>query len=183
MSNKYLDEDDVVYLTTDIKTLSDVAYEKKKLVFNNIRVATSSFVSDLTYDDYPYRASIALTNVTDSMYPQVAFNLIDAICGIYAPISETYNGGTYIYANQIPEATSSITIDEVTFLTQVSGSGVLTFTYDSGWNLDLATYGLTITGTPNNGDTIVVTYDTSSSIVDAVLNGSILIPTIICFFS
>lgn len=98
----YVDSIGVTNLTSDIKTLADVTYEKKKLIFNNVQVATSSFVSDATYTDYPYRASITLTNVTSSMYPQVTFNLIDAISGTYAPIAETYNGGIYIYATQVP---------------------------------------------------------------------------------
>ena len=80
----------------------DTAWVNQKLIFNNVQVATSSFVSDATYTDYPYRASVTLTNVTSSMYPQVTFNLIDAISGTYAPIAETYNGGIYIYATQVP---------------------------------------------------------------------------------
>ena len=178
---EYVDSTGVTNLTTDIKALADITYEKKKVVFNNIRVATSSFVSDLTYNDYPYRASIALTNVIGSMYPQITFNLIDAISGIYAPIAETYNGGVYIYATQIPNTTCEASITNETFLSQVSGSGILTFTYDNSWDLDLSSYGIVVTGTPNNGDTIIVTYDTSESTVDMQLNGSILIPTIICF--
>lgn len=52
----------------------------------------------------------------------------------------------------------SATIDEETFKTEVTTSGTTTFFYSSGWNLDPATYGITVTGTPINGDTITVVY-------------------------
>ena len=50
------------------------------------------------------------------------------------------------------------TIDEDTFKTEVTTSGTTTFFYSGSWNLDPATYGITVTGTPINGDTIEVVY-------------------------
>lgn len=50
------------------------------------------------------------------------------------------------------------TIDNDTFKSQVTTSGTTSFFYSSGWNLDPATYGITVTGTPINGDAMSVVY-------------------------
>lgn len=50
------------------------------------------------------------------------------------------------------------TIDRETFFDEVSGSGTMIFAYASGWNYDPATYGITVDGTPIDGDIITVTY-------------------------
>lgn len=84
------------------------AAELKKLGFFNTTVPVSAFVSNATYEDYPYRAAIALTGVTNTMIPEVMFGLADAVEGNFAPISETYMGGVYIYAADIPEAAITI---------------------------------------------------------------------------
>lgn len=85
-----------------------VAVELRKLMFQNTTVATSAFVADATYTDYPYRASVALSNVISGMIPEVIFGLEDAISGTFAPVAESYNGGIYIYANGVPSANITI---------------------------------------------------------------------------
>ena len=85
-----------------------VAVELKKLLFQNTTVATTAFVADATYTDYPYRASVALSNVISGMIPEVIFGLEDAISGTFAPVAESYNGGVYIYANGVPSANITI---------------------------------------------------------------------------
>ena len=84
------------------------AVELKKLQFNNTSVPASAFVADSTYEDYGFRASVALSGVTSTMIPEVVFSLADAVSGIFAPIAESYNGGVYLYASDVPE--SAITI-------------------------------------------------------------------------
>ena len=54
------------------------------------------------YEDYPYRATVPLTSVTESMIPEVIFGLTEATSGIFAPIVESYNGGIYLYASDDP---------------------------------------------------------------------------------
>lgn len=54
------------------------------------------------YEDYPYRAAIPLAGVTAEMIPEVIFGLKEATSGYYAPISETYDGGVYLYASDDP---------------------------------------------------------------------------------
>lgn len=84
------------------------AVELKKLQFVNTAVPVASFVADSTYEDFPYRAAVALTGVTSSMIPEVVFGVVDAMSGIFAPCAETYNGGVYLYASEAPEAAITI---------------------------------------------------------------------------
>ena len=90
---------------------SGTSVELKKLLFTGVSVPTSAFVSDRTYDDYGYRAAVALSGVTSSMIPEVVFSLADASGGNFAPVAETYNGGIYLYAADVPE--SQITIPTI----------------------------------------------------------------------
>lgn len=84
------------------------AVELKKLLFTATVVAASAFVADSTYQDYPYRASVALTGVLASMIPDVILSLADATSGNYAPVCECYNGGIYLYAASAPDAAITI---------------------------------------------------------------------------
>lgn len=90
------------------KELSDLeagtAVELKKLPFYNTVIPASSFTADATYEEYPFRASVALSGVISSMIPQVTFALTDAVSGNFAPVAACYNGGVYIYAAEVPEA-------------------------------------------------------------------------------
>ena len=84
--------------------------ELKKLQFNNASVPVSNFVADTTYEDYPFRASVPLVGVIESMIPEVIFSLADATSGLFAPIAETYNGGVYLYATDAPEADVTVPV-------------------------------------------------------------------------
>lgn len=161
--SKVLDEDGVILLSADIKTLSDATYpanaamasayssssaysigdyclyggllykcnttiasggetwttahwiqvnvanelqsKASKLVFLNTTILPAAFENDETYEDYPYKASLVLSGVTSTMIPEVVFGLTEILEGIFAPISETFNGGIYLYSNDIPDAT------------------------------------------------------------------------------
>lgn len=102
-----VDEQTDAVLDAIQKELADIeagsGVELRKLQFNNVTVPAASFVDDTTYSDYPYRSAIALDGVISSMIPEVIMNLIDATDGNFAPISETYNGGVYLYASSPPE--------------------------------------------------------------------------------
>ena len=87
------------------------AVELKKLLFTDTSVPVSAFVADSTYQDYPFRAAIALTGVLNSMIPEVILGVADAIDGNFAPVAATYNGGVYLYAASAPE--SAITIPTI----------------------------------------------------------------------
>lgn len=74
--------------------------------------------------------------------------------------------GYMVKTGYVPESisiTSSneglvIEFDRDTFIEEVTSSGTITLTYTTSWSADPATYGLTVTGTPENGDTITIVY-------------------------
>lgn len=90
---------------------ADTGVELKKLQFNNTVVAVTDFVADTTYEDFAYRVEVALEGVLESMIPEVVLSLADATSGIFAPVAESYNGGVYLYASDVPE--SAITIPTI----------------------------------------------------------------------
>lgn len=85
--------------------------KKAGTFYSSTTVTAGAFVSDTTYPNYPYRASIAKSGTTTNSYAEVIFNLTEATSGNYAPVSQTYNGGIYIYAKEKP--TASITIPTI----------------------------------------------------------------------
>lgn len=89
-------------------TRAKLASDVKVLAFTNKTVATSAWVSDTTYTDYPYRAAVACQGVTAKHYAEVSFSPEDAMSGSFAPVAASYGGGVYIYASEIPEAALTI---------------------------------------------------------------------------
>lgn len=79
--------------------------------FKNVTVNANSWVSNTTYADYPFRASIALSNITQNHYPEVTFAVADATSGNFAPVAESYAGGIYIYAKE--KLSAAITIPAI----------------------------------------------------------------------
>lgn len=69
----------------------------------------STWESHTTYADYPYKATIAATDVTSSMVAEVIYSVADATSGNYAPVCETFDGGVYIYS----KVNTTITIPTV----------------------------------------------------------------------
>ena len=84
--------------------------DKKTLIFTGKTVAVSAWAANSTYSaqGYAYRASVACTGVTASHRPDVAFGAADAVGGNFAPFSESYAGGVYIYCKTKPTATITI---------------------------------------------------------------------------
>lgn len=98
--------------------LVDALLEKKRiLTFNNIGVVVSSWLENDTYEDYPYRAAIALTGVDSSYNVSVTFSLEDVMSGTFAPVALTQTGTVCIYANAIPD--SKITIPTIQCIRKV----------------------------------------------------------------
>lgn len=82
--------------------------ELKKLCFANTAVPAATWAEDSTYEDYPYRAAVALSGVTAAMVPEVVFGMAAMADNSFAPVAECYNGGVYIYAADAPEAAITI---------------------------------------------------------------------------
>lgn len=94
-------------------TRNTLGSDVKILAFTNQGVAVSAWTADSTYEDYgySYRAAIALTGVTASFAASVVFAPAEADSGTFASVSNSYAGGVYIYANEIP--TGVITIPTI----------------------------------------------------------------------
>ena len=92
----------------NLKTLNTAVGKVNKLQFTGVTVAASKFVDDTTYEDFPKRAAVALDGVQDTMVPEIMFSLADAMSGNFAPVAESYSGGVYIYAADVPEAAVTI---------------------------------------------------------------------------
>ena len=89
-------------------TRAKLASDVKVLPFTNKTVATSAWVSDTTYTDFPYRAAVVCESVTANHYASVVLSPMDALEGIFCPVAASYDGGVYIYASEIPEAALTI---------------------------------------------------------------------------
>ena len=89
-------------------TRAKLASDVKVLAFTNKTVATSAWVSDTSYTDFPYRAAVSCEGVTAKHYAEVAFAPADAMSGSFAPVAESYDGGVYLYANEMPSAAVTI---------------------------------------------------------------------------
>lgn len=83
----------------------------KPIMRTNQTIPIASWASNSTYPDFPYRASLSVTNVISGMKPLVSFIPADAILGILCPNSRAYDGGIYIYASEIPS--KIITIEDL----------------------------------------------------------------------
>lgn len=91
-----------------VKSAYDRATNAASLIFTNVSVATTAFVSDTTYKDYPFKAVITCSNVTSNHVPTVNFSLADATSGNYAPVALSGSGNVTIYAVEKPTATVTI---------------------------------------------------------------------------
>lgn len=108
----YLDSEEIArdYVTSATYNAGMATKEDKALVFENITVATTDFVADSTYTDYPYKAILSLTGVTASMSANVYLAPASAALGIVPSFGELGSGTLTIYSTSNE---SAITIDRV----------------------------------------------------------------------
>ena len=90
------------------KMLSEGAITAGRLPFSNVAVETAAFTDDTTYEEFPFKAAVALDGALSRMRPEVVFGVKDAMSGNFAPVADSYDGGVYIYASEKPEATITI---------------------------------------------------------------------------
>lgn len=81
---------------TDVQAAIDETSLLGGRYFYNRTVTT--WASDSTYSDYPYKGTINITGVTDADGVEVTFSNADATSGNYSPICATFNGGVYIWS-------------------------------------------------------------------------------------
>lgn len=96
------------HISTGAVTAQKLAADAVKLTFTNTVVEAASFAADETYGDFPYRAAVPLTGAAEAMTPEVVFGAADAMSGTFAPVAESYAGGVYIYAAELPSAAVTI---------------------------------------------------------------------------
>lgn len=90
-------------------TAQKLAADAVKLTFTDTVVQTSQWANDTTYEDFPFRALIGLSDaVTAAMVPEVIFNAPEAASGIFAPVAQSTGGGIMLYASEIPSAAITI---------------------------------------------------------------------------
>lgn len=80
---------------------------------SNVVIDTESWVADNTYAEYPYAATVAITDVTSAYAPIVTFSEADATSGNFAPVALAGDGTVTFYAKRIPAST--ITIPTILF--------------------------------------------------------------------
>lgn len=88
---------------TDAITPAAIGAEEARLQFADVTVETEDWDADTTYEDYPFRAAVALAGALATMTPEVIFGLTEAASGNFAPVAEAYDGGVYLYAADVPE--------------------------------------------------------------------------------
>lgn len=79
------------------------------LEFENVTVQPGGFAEDETYEDYPFKARIALEGVKASMAPEVVFPVSDCQ---FALVCESYDGGVAIWADAVPD--QAVTLPRIT---------------------------------------------------------------------
>ncbi len=107
-------------MSIDLFTLA-LARKYTDNLFNNLKnkkytdifVLRSAFVSDTTYTDYPYKATLEIDEITSDNVVSITFSLNDATSGNFAPICESDEGCVYIYAKVIPKSDITIPLIEV----------------------------------------------------------------------
>ena len=103
-------EDSIRTLVGRVDNLEEYAQLQ---IQQNVEVTTSMFSEDTTYADlgYNYKGTIPISGITTSDVVNVTFNMAQAVSGNFAPISNTYNGGVYIYAKEMPTSTITVTLE------------------------------------------------------------------------
>lgn len=94
------------YMTPDVEG-KDVA-NTNTVVWSDISIPVASWVSDSTYSQYPYRATLTFAGCNDTYIPEV-FPTPDSIeLGVLAPIAVTDTDKIYLYATEKPTAVINI---------------------------------------------------------------------------
>ena len=78
-----------------------------------VQVARSAFTSDSTYASLGYnvKGTIEMLDITENDVVNVTFDMAQAVSGNFAPVSNTYNGGVYIYAKEMPTSTITVALE------------------------------------------------------------------------
>lgn len=94
------------------KHYADLAAESAVLsqkirVINNVVVPVASWINNSS-SNYPQKALINIDNVTEEQIVDVYFAESEAVSGNYSPVTDSVDGGVYIYAKEIPSVDITI---------------------------------------------------------------------------
>ena len=98
----------LTYTGAQTNTAVGKALQASIYIWQNVSVAASAWSKTNTYSKYPYTANASCPGCTASHFPEVVFNLDDALSGYFAPICNSTSNAVQIYASDIPAATISI---------------------------------------------------------------------------
>ena len=142
----------------------DAEMHKPPLTVNGIQPNPTT--RDLTITEVPLAANLSsdIAQVVDGIFMQ-------RMSGGGASIEDgsaflSFIRGNIVHTGQTDESIEmtvngediSATLNRETFVAYVQTSGTITLTYTTAWSADPALYGITVTGTPANGDSIVIEY-------------------------
>lgn len=85
-------------INTNIKTLQTTKGNTNCLIYSNVSINYSSWVSSSTYSGYSYQLSIPCSGMTSDYVPFVTFNVSDAQSGSLAPVALSGNNTVTIYS-------------------------------------------------------------------------------------
>lgn len=88
------------YKGSEVEELLDSIPNKQDKVLKFANLNAVNWVSDSTYNDYPYRCDLQCSGVTSDMYAEVVFSVMQASGGDYAPICETKTNAVSIWSKQ-----------------------------------------------------------------------------------
>lgn len=91
-------------------TANKIASDAVRIRATDVAVATDAFAEDTAYEDFPYRAAVSIDGATATMKPDVTFAYAEVASGIFCSVAESYDGGVYIYASDVPEADITIPV-------------------------------------------------------------------------
>lgn len=103
--------DKLVLLANSIAMFDDVW---TLLKVSDVSISTDAWLADTTYTDFPYAATVGITEVTKNFSPIVTFNEADAVSGNFAPVALAGDGTLTFYAKSIPQNT--VTIPTILFI-------------------------------------------------------------------
>lgn len=83
---------------TEAKMYEELAKKQNVNLYFNA-VSASVWVEDSTYPDFGLRCDIVLEGVTEDDYPEVIYNVSEAMSGMYSPVSYCGNGYVSIWSS------------------------------------------------------------------------------------
>lgn len=144
----------------------------------DLELTTVPLADNLTSDEaqintgtYIIRSSGGEASIKDgaAMLSEIRGNMVKT-GAVAESIDMTVNGG-------YDEDPISASLDRDTFVAYVQNSGTIILTYTNAWSANPALYGITVTGTPVDGDTITIVYVKENRGTITVANPSSFIST------